>query len=295
VPESKRKSGRTFGGVVTTYAPNHICLRTPVAVEYEMLEGRPAGISLADALIGGLLRVEPLDTELSSRTLVEAFEVTGDRSDCESKLRKCIRRAARDRVSVLVLPELSVTPGVLESVRTEIGGDFPSIIVAGLGHHKIDDQYVNKAIIVSKDGSVIHEQLKLTRVNGDAGWEVHQTGNQLTLSPSPWGLIATPICKDLFGPISQQSIAASGATLLLVPSLSPKTDDHETAAKLFRLKNLATTAVSNRWGISGQEMHPALGRSFVLVPGRRPEFVRSRGKLDIRWGTLLRSGITQVS
>ncbi len=286
VENSGRTSARKYGGHIRTYSPHHLCVPAGTPISYELLETEPVGRALACAVATGRLRVEPLDTALLLSEVDLTYKITvAHHDECEQKLGEVLRRASQDCIDVLVLPEHSLPPELLGSARRAIDGAFPRLVVSGLCHHQVDDVLINLAVVVSSNGHVVHEHRKITRANDADRWEIHETGHEMPISPSPLGLVATPICKDLFAPQSRHLLESSGATLVLVPSLSPKTADHENAAGSLRQQNLSTTVVANRWGLPRTKMHPGEASSFALVPGADPEVCHSAwgGPLDISW------------
>jgi predicted amidohydrolase len=269
---ASRSSSLTRRGAISYYAPQHtpIAGDGPVSIGVEMLDGTPLGARLAQACAVGAIVCHPLGHALSVTTHDQSWEVAVvDTTEASDAVRSAL--AASSNETVLVLPELSLEPGVLEGpggLRAQHDSPFPILTVAGLHHHLHEGRWVNVAIVVDRYGTVIHRHHKLTRVDMPPhGWEIHETGNTVTVFPSQLGTLAVAICKDLFGAQSQPLLAGSRANVVLVPSLSPKTNEHVTGAHHLRAMSLAATFVSNRWGIEGADTHPAQGASFALVPG----------------------------
>lgn len=292
VSNLRRGAADKWGNDIRAHAKTHTLVAiddASVAINVKLLDHTDVGVSLADAAAGGRLRIQPLETELTIAGppwSVGVVDTDGSRAAC----RAVIGQAAHDRVDVLVLSELSIEAGVVEGpdgVRAETGGEHPILVVVGLTHHERDGAPTNRAITVDRWGNVVHEHVKMTRFNDDASWEVHQTGDRLVVAPSPWGLITTPICRDLFDPATRQRLEASRSTLTLCPSLSPKIAEHRDAAAVLRQANRAVTVVANRWGINDAPMNPDMGPSFALIPGDQPEIRSSVAgvPIDLTWGT----------
>lgn len=180
--------------------------------------------------------------------------------------------AAEAHATLLVFPELALSPAMLDAVRARLesrGADgHPILTVAGLCHALLPsgDVYVNEAVLLGPDGAEIWRHRKLARYTDDEGVAEHtQTGFTLGIVETPCGNLATPICLDVFAPAIKGLLLRSHATVLLVPSLSPKVSAHETAASEFNADRGGSTFLCNRT-VNG---YAAGAASFYLVPRAR--------------------------
>jgi len=123
--------------------------------------------------------------------------------------------------------------------------------------------------VLGPDGAILHTHVKISRYGDETFVERTRTGRVITVLESPIGNLTVLICRDLFNDTVEPVVTASHANVLLVPSLSPKTSAHETAAEEFRASNAAATFVCNRWIRKG-DGKPDGGRTetFSLLPGK---------------------------
>jgi predicted amidohydrolase len=183
---------------------------------------------------------------------------------------------------VLVFPELAFSPAMLVHTQAVLAEDhgvdgFPLLTVIGLNHGettRAPGEYVNEAVILGPTGQEIHRHRKLARYA--LATEDHHVSEQivtgheeLKILETPIGNIATPICADLFYESSSPVLRASHTSLLLVPSLSPKTSAHLEKARELWANRLACTFVCNRT-LWGRDVSKA--PSFQLGPGSRAVF-----------------------
>ena len=162
------------------------------------------------------------------------------------------------------LPELRT----LLDQNDAAGFEFPILTIAGLEHHPAATGDVNTCVVLAHDGRVLHTHHKITRYGGEDAesgeWvEGIVTGAEVTVLESPIGNLSPLICRDLFHELVSPLVVGSHANVLAVPSLSPKTSAHESAAYRFLASNGAATLVCNRW-------FDDTGRTgtFILLPGK---------------------------
>lgn len=186
---------------------------------------------------------------------------------------RAIDAARKAQATILVFPELSVSAATYDAIRATLAGsgdeDYPVLTIVGLCHRTLESGGVdvNEAVVLGPDGSERHFHRKLypfTKGKGYLSGERLETGSQISILPSSIGNLAVLICLDLFHPESLASLNDSDANLLLVPSLSPKTTAHETAATQLMATNLCSSFVCNRWLF---EISPEPA-SFFRVPGQ---------------------------
>jgi predicted amidohydrolase len=304
-----RTSSRNQGGSIRSYARRHGVLPVSgnVLLSSALVETNQTGVALEQAVVGGRLLAVPIGNPLAVQVIGSVALVTvalgvTEEEQAETLVRGALKRASNDQVTVLVLPELSLPEGLIEGpngLRKQLGGTFPVLVVSGLHHHEFDDGKIrNRSVIVDAEGEVLHSHFKLTRVNFSPTGrgpketvEGHQTGSTLTVHPSPLGSICIPICRDSFAMESKRLIEDSGCTLLLVPSLSPDTKEHETGLQALRGTNHLSALVCNRWLTSdiNKGLHPLEGESCLLIPGASSplkEFTRGGPNgvpLEVTW------------
>jgi predicted amidohydrolase len=185
----------------------------------------------------------------------DGFVVVKDpRNEAEilGQVRAAVDAASRARAALLVFPELALSPPVLaglcEHLASGATNSYPILTVAGLCHTPLSgDQHVNEAVVVGPRGQELHRHRKLTaHVDGGGVREKTAAGLVLGVLETPCGNLATPICLDVFAVGTRALLEGSHATLLLVPSLSPKVSAHQAAAKAFGVLRWGSTFVCNR-------------------------------------------------
>ncbi len=281
-PSKPRASAYRDFESIRSYMRHCALIPAHIEIDVGLDDNEPLAVRLAARRSAVWLRAATLTNTLFVHTELEVIRVIADETESLEQAQTVIRNAAADRVDVLVLTELSATVGVVSRARAEIGGDFPLLVVGGLHHHERDGDWWNLAEVIGPSGEVVFTHKKLTRINvpdsDPPRWECHQVGDALTVLPSPIGLMAIAICKDVFDRPTEYE--ASQATLVLVPSLSPKTQQHANAAAVLVHRNLATTVVANRWGILGGDVHPEAGPSVIVHPVA--DVASARGVVDLR-------------
>lgn len=167
--------------------------------------------------------------------------------------------AARSlRATLLVLPELALTPASLQELRRLLHANgaagFPLLTLAGCCHCPTGDGRLdhNEAVLLGPDGSELHRHRKLSAFTGFSSdpasfrGERLEVGDRISVLESALGNLCPLICLDLFHEPSRAALEASHANLLVVPSLSSKTTAHRDAARRYRVSLKASTFVCNR-------------------------------------------------
>jgi hypothetical protein len=182
--------------------------------------------------------------------------------------------AAKQKVTILMFPELAIPPRVEARVRALLaaqeGESYPLLTVLGLCHACPPEggADVNEAVLLGPEGTELHRHRKLTRFGLSGGYpygEGTQTGLDVTVLSSPIGNLALLICLDLLHKGVVRAITNDSlANVLLVPSLSPTTKAHRTRAAALGTDQLASTFVCNR---SLENAGPE-ATSFYRVPSR---------------------------
>ncbi|WP_419189999.1 nitrilase-related carbon-nitrogen hydrolase [Stieleria marina] len=204
-----------------------------------------------------------------------------DEIDCEEELQAnlslAIAECRRLRASVLVLPELSMTPAAekmfAETLRSNQGDErWPILTVAGLTHRRAnpdcDDAdgkpfYLNESVMFGPRGEELMRHRKLTRFatgheiriferdfpNGVAERILRRDSTQparLQTMETPIGVLSQVICLDLLENDVHDAVARSAAATIFVPSLSNKTTTHANRARELMTSTGASVFVSNR-------------------------------------------------
>ena len=202
---------------------------------------------------------------------VHLYDITNEAEVVADAL-AAVEEAERRQATILLFPELSVSPGVHAAITERLGrnGDygFPILTVLGLCHARDGDTDVNEAVLLGPDGVELHRHRKVTcysdSAHGGCGEQLTQ-GNELTILECEVGNATLLICLDLFSAQTKATVATSHATLLLVPSLSPKTSAHQSAAQDYARHLNASTFVCNRWL---GEAPPDDASTFHVLPGQ---------------------------
>jgi predicted amidohydrolase len=195
---------------------------------------------------------------------------------------RAMETASQKKATILVFPELSFTPYMLERAQQILAangvGGYPILTVAGLCHAPLSaegDIHVNEAVLLGPDGRELHRHRKLTCFTVAEGEDVcserTHIGDTLRIIETAVGNLALLICLDFFAEHCERRVRASHANLLVVPSLSPKTSAHETAAQRYIASQLATTFVSNQTLPGGD---PEKAESFCMIPRKKNPLVR---------------------
>jgi Carbon-nitrogen hydrolase len=190
---------------------------------------------------------------------------------------EALREAREQKVTILILPELAITPGIKDRISELLQGHgddgYPLLALLGLCHALIPGKQsdVNEAVLLGPSGTVLHRHRKLAPFTQGGDFpcgERIETGSVITILESDIGNLTALICLDLFHVGARRIIERSHANLLLVPSLSQTTSAHRHAAADFVASQLAGTFVSNRPLVRPQAMHAqSEGTSFYRVPG----------------------------
>lgn len=212
--------------------------------------------------------------------------------------------------SVLVLPELGATEPVLEAVKAKLARTpkAPALTVVGMYHREIAERpdfgdlavdaeiadYVNEAVVVGPGGSELWRHRKLScaqgRVSDEPGAvEVTEDiclGTELGVIDTPLGWLSVIICLDSFAPHSRQRLASSPASVLLVPSLSPRVLRHRDSLQHLVQELWAAAFVCNRapygseraiWSAEKTRSFWTASKEILVIPEAeapgRPAFV----------------------
>lgn len=209
------------------------------------------------------------------------FIVEGTRNEAGqiAFIQRVLERCQQEGVSILVLPELRVSPSIraalVEWLLDLDGVPTLGLVVAGSWHVLDDGRYVNRCDTLGPRGEVLWSNDKLAdyEISSDAvakkpdllallegsGREDIRRGSTLQIADTTIGRLTTAVCAGFFHGPAEAVMKASGANLFLVPAMSPKTGDMVTLAEqLTRYR--AGTFLANCASVGGKE------RSFWRVP-----------------------------
>lgn len=191
-------------------------------------------------------------------------------------LREVVRSAARERVHLLVLPELIVlellsfraevaeadVPRALsayaerfESEITSLSAEFFMHVVGGSFFRAHSSGVSNVSLSVGHAASAFHPKNRLTRYERGT-WHL-AAGETLSLTPDP--RVGVAICYDLEFPECGRALAEAGATVICAPSYT------ETEHGFHRVRHAAhARALENQVFVLHASLVGSLGREPVV-------------------------------
>ena len=145
-----------------------------------------------------------------------------------STISSALDAAARLRADIVVLPELTVSPGLRLRVADwlEDHRHHPfSLVVPGSFHERRGSKTYNRAEMLGAFGGVVLWHHKLTRFGDKDMSEGIVSGDSIELLNTPVGLVAMPICRDFcdedaFFSLLWQELAPDW---ILVPAMGEQT------------------------------------------------------------------------
>ena len=218
----------------------------------------------------------PVLDDLKAGTLGNfvSLDQVRNEADLRSEVRRAIQTARELSVTLLVFPELAIPADTDQEIRSILAGHgspgHPILTLFGRCHRRnaAGDSDLNDAVLLGPDGSELHRHQKLTAFTGFSRDRKSHYGERLEVGvvvsvlECALGNLTPLICLDLIHTPYAPVLRRSHANLFPVPSLSPETVPHRTAAKQLQVTNQASTFVSNRWidGLSEE------ATSFYQVP-----------------------------
>ena len=206
------------------------------------------------------------------------------------KLDEALSFCDQQEISILLLPELSVSSDGLHWLSsrlrqrsTEDSRRFPTLTIVGREHHAPTIQFRNTAFILDFKGRVLLEYHKRTSFfSAPDSDECHAIDTDpMNVLPSPLGLLAIAICRDLFDEPSASLVSSLHASALFVPSLSKKTYEHRNRSLTLGVDSHSCIFVCNRWFPFAQphetscgspktdDFFPIGSESFAFAPSER--------------------------
>lgn len=239
------------------------------AVFKRLLAAARSELNAALAPFEGRIDYAGLADYLARKVDFAVFKDPHNESDLVAQATAAVEAAAEARATLLVFPELAFSPAMLAAVRARLASHgvdgHPILTVAGLCHAPLPSGgvHVNEAVLLGPSGDEIWRHRKLRRFTDAGAVPEHiETGFTLGVIETPCGNLATPICLDVFAHETKELLLTSHATVLLVPSLSPKVNAHQTAASEFAAARSGSTFLCNRTVTGYADDAP----SFYLVP-----------------------------
>jgi len=152
-----------------------------------------------------------------------------------------------DSVDILVLPELTVSPSVLDrlrKLRKAHHHDCPALIVAGSYHITCSDTHHrrNRCVVLDALGKDVlvhdkHQRFAITPneaahmppevvdalgIDEQGGIEHIVPSRRLALLDTPLGRVSVPICLDYIGATLRHAWEVTGTNVFFVPTMSPR-------------------------------------------------------------------------
>ena len=198
---------------------------------------------------------------------VKNIDVAKDRLLC--LLDQCVQQG----VNILVLPELTIDPTLLEALRDWLctnnrelvssGQNGLVMVVAGSFHVREDnDDVCNVSTVLNHGGQVLWRQKKqqpfsvdqkdvqktpelkrLLKISNAGGYERIKSADHICCVDTPLGRICVCICLDFIHPDNLHAFKHSGINLFFVPAMSPKNDRFQQTAWSLGNTNSASSFV----------------------------------------------------
>ena len=198
---------------------------------------------------------------------VKNIDVAKDRLLC--LLDQCVQQG----VNILVLPELTIDPTLLEALRNWLctnnrelvssGQNGLVMVVAGSFHVREDnDDACNVSTVLNHGGQVLWRQKKqqpfsvdqkdiqktpelkrLLKISNAGGYERIKSADHICCVDTPLGRICVCICLDFIHPDNLDAFKHSGINVFLVPAMSPKNDRFQQTAWSLGNTNSASSFV----------------------------------------------------
>ena len=281
-------------GALAAYTPHHVLVpvgrrrgRSIVSLAQQSWAGRHLSKQLNKARQRLRVMIWPLTipvrfTALENVAAAEemtfvSLRTVANEDEIEKEILEALNMARDQQVTLLLLPELCVTPKIQQAIQDALqrhGVDGHPLLTLFGGCHRPSgsgDLDLNEAILLGADGSELHRYSKQAAFT-NMGMKLAErldVGDILSVLESPLGNLVPLICLDLFHDGVSQLVRESHGNVFLVPSWSEKTSAHDNAAKRLQGSMRASTFVCNRRFKEPLD-HPE-GTSFYYVPCRKPD------------------------
>lgn len=186
-----------------------------------------------------------------------------------------VERALAEAATIIVVPELAVDEQTIEQLAATIDDwEDDVLLVAGSRHHTDGGARVNDATGLLPDQRERLTHRKAVRFTTELGTAPGTREGIDRVEPVPLRMyqagpyrLAVAVCKDLLDDSFVDALKHMGANVVLVPSMSPKTDAFAGQARaLLNASQALTVMVCGplRWGASGPDpialrVQPATG------------------------------------
>jgi predicted amidohydrolase len=132
----------------------------------------------------------------------------------------------------------------------------------------------NRAVMLDPTGAVVAQYDKAHMFDVDLAdgesyreSEVFESGDEIVLAPTPWGLVGMTVCYDLRFAYLYRSLAQAGARYLTVPAAFMRTTGKAHWHVLLRSRAIETGCyvfAACQWGTHGDAV--TYGHSLVVAP-----------------------------
>ena len=180
----------------------------------------------------------------------------------QAEVHVALEKAKELEVTLLVFPELSIPPATQEEIRRILEShglrSYPLLTLLGSCLRRTEEGDVNEAVLLGPDGTELHRHRKLTSFTfinrratpGNETFpliaEPNKVGMTVSVLESAVGNLMPLICLDFIHSPLREVLVRSHANFFAVPSLSPTTSAHQTAALDLQVSNQASSFISNR-------------------------------------------------
>ncbi len=186
-----------------------------------------------------------------------------------------VAEARQRKATVLLFPELSLSPTIVASIqeelRRETNSRWPLLTMLGCCHRPQPAQEgdINEALLLGPNGDELHRHRKLSNFKTNLGeaeiGERLEVGHVVTVLESPIGNFVPLICLDCFQDTMKPVLEVCHGNIHLVPSLSETTSAHREPALAGWRQRLVTTLLCNRWLETSSEEKQRKQTSFVQL------------------------------
>lgn len=223
---------------------------------------------------------------------------TGSRGPARDETAAILARCRKDRVDILIFPELTLDPEALthlaKLLRTENRAQHPALVVAGSFHVPAETpgRWANRCIVLDGTGEVLWSHDKLVRfsipeaeaahlpggflsmigIDRCGGLEDIQIGEVLEVRDGPLGRMVALICLDYCGEPVRELVANLRVGVFLVPAMSTSMVDFENRAREWGSRLGASTFVANSAWVLQNTGKKDIPVALACLPARNVSF-----------------------
>lgn len=279
------------GGDIALLLHSRLGLRCPVVRPRPECAVRPVFQAMPTA-VGHLLRSVATGTDLvvamGSPAAMVTLEARGDPSRrdrrgripyffaelgddaleaADMEMERILDAADRAGAHVLLLPELELSPRLLDRLRARlrVRNGTLALVVAGSSHTPVGAHRRNRSTVLTGWGEVLwfHDKcvdfvitaVEAVQMGADmrgalgiderGGCEDISLGEELVVCDLPFGRLSVVICLDYCGGHLDPLFEAAGVNLLLVPAMTPRTEAFKDRAHALGVRAGACTWIAN--------------------------------------------------